>query len=39
MCKQVVVENLRNLTKILPIEKIQVFNADIFIIVKPRILF
>ena len=39
MCKQVVVENLRNLTKILPIEKIQVFNADIFVIVKPSILF
>jgi len=38
MSQQVVVENLRNLTKLIPIEKIQVFNTDIFIIVKPSIL-
>ena len=38
MSQQVVVENLRNLTKLIPIEKIQVFNTDIFIVVKPSIL-
>jgi len=38
MSQQVVVENLRNLTKLIPIEKIQVFNTDVFIIIKPSIL-
>ena len=38
MSQQVVVENLRNLSKLIPIEKIQVFKSDVFILVKPNIL-
>jgi len=38
MSQQVVVENLKNLSKQIPIEKIQVFGYDIFILVKSNVL-
>ena len=34
MSQQVVVENLKNLSKQIPIEKIQMFDYDIFLLVK-----
>ena len=38
MNKQLVVENLQNLFKICPFEKIQIFNSDITLVVKPNML-
>ena len=38
MHKQIIIENLRSLTRVCPIEKIQVFNEDLIIIVKPKII-
>ena len=38
MSQQVVVENLKNLSKQIPIEKIQMFDYDIFLLVKPNFL-
>jgi len=35
--QQLVVENVKNLIKIFPIEKIQIFNEDITLIVKPSV--
>ena len=39
MNKQIIVENLRSLSKVCPIEKIQIFNDNLILIVKPDVLF
>ena len=39
MNKQIIVENLRSLSKICPLEKIQIFNDNLILIVKPDVLF
>lgn len=39
MNKQIFVENLRTLSKVCPLEKIQVFNDNLIIVVKPDVLF
>lgn len=39
MNKQILVENLRSLSKVCPIEKIQVFSDNLILIVKPDVLF
>ncbi len=38
MNQQLIVENIRNLTNVLPVEKIQLFDQDLVIIVKSNIL-
>ena len=38
MCQQLVVRNLNNLSKVCPLEKIQLFNSDITLVIKPSIL-
>ena len=38
MNQQLIVENIRNLTNVLPIEKIQLFDQDLVVIVKSNIL-
>ncbi len=38
MNKQVIIKNLRSLSKICPLQKIQIFNDNLIIIVKPKYL-
>lgn len=38
MNKQVIIENLSSLSKICPIERIQIFNDNLILVVKPNIL-
>jgi NADH:ubiquinone oxidoreductase subunit C len=38
MNQQLVSENLRNLIKVCPLEKVQVFNEDLILVVKPNVL-
>ena len=38
MSQQIVVKNLNNLSKLCPLEKIQVFNSDLTLVIKPNIL-
>jgi len=38
MNQQLVIENLRNLLKVCPLEKVQVFNEDLILVVKPNVL-
>lgn len=37
--KTIIFKNLKNLSKVCPLEKIQVFNDNIIIVVKPKLLF
>ena len=39
MKNQIIIENLRSLSKICPLEKIQIFNDNLIVIVKPTIIF
>nr|YP_010377474.1 NADH dehydrogenase subunit 9 [Hemiaulus sinensis]QYB23210.1 NADH dehydrogenase subunit 9 [Hemiaulus sinensis] len=39
MSKKLVVENLKYLSKLCPLEKIQIFNDNVILIVKPNVLF
>ena len=38
MTQQLVIANLRNLLKVCPLEKVQVFNEDLILVVKPNVL-
>jgi NADH:ubiquinone oxidoreductase subunit C len=38
MNQQLVIANLRNLLKVCPLEKVQVFNEDLILVVKPNVL-
>ena len=37
--KTIIFKNLKNLSKVCPLEKIQVFNDNIILVVKPKLLF
>lgn len=37
--KNIILKNLKNLAKVCPLEKIQVFNDNIILVVKPKFLF
>jgi NADH dehydrogenase (ubiquinone) Fe-S protein 3 len=39
MSKKLVVENLKDLSRLCPLEKIQIFNDNVILIVKPNVLF